>query len=417
MAVISYLFTIVLLTINVQFIKCSAKTIENEGISCGSDAECSGPNLVCINSKCECNTNYKWDSTERKCQYFDCYHDTDCRAYDNNRVCDLKNNTCVCNKGFTIYKGCPDYDSVICQKIQNKINNYCLKDDECQCRGDMNQVCANKLDSFGHCKCRPDFRWFSALQLCVNASFCYDSNYCQNFPNDRICSKDTNHYKSIFCKSCQTLGDCDSNQICFDNYCECEPNYKYDENSKSCLFGYCQYYWDCKEIDINRKCTDSIRICNSCETPFVIDPMTRMCNTTNGMFCSSSGYCDRYFSSQLCINNICQCKPNQKMNNSNGLCESFDCLSNSDCQTYDKHRICEDKICKCDTNYEESSHNYLCEYHLTNSSPKLIWLWSLTLIPAILIILTIIIIRRRRNNSKYVRHSNSSESEESSTQE
>ena len=71
--------------------------IESEaaiGGYCSSDSSCSS-NQVCVDYKCECAPNYRWDSTQLKCNYFTCNSILDCDVvWDSMRVCSY--GSCVC---------------------------------------------------------------------------------------------------------------------------------------------------------------------------------------------------------------------------------------------------------------------------------------------------------------------------------
>jgi hypothetical protein len=105
-------------------------------------------------------------------------------------------------------------------------------------------------------------------------------------------------------------------------------------------------------------------------------------NTTNKkceyFACSSNIDCNTY--GMLCVDNICECEPNKKKDYILNICY-YHCSDNSECQKYDEHRICDQEKCVCDYGYVEYFYDKKCYNNI-----KFNWLWSLLLIPALIIL-------------------------------
>ncbi len=66
--------------------------------SCNSNYECSGDHRKCVDDRCRCAADYKYNYVTKKCDRFYCYLDSDCQEYDFYRHCSYK--SCYCDSGY-----------------------------------------------------------------------------------------------------------------------------------------------------------------------------------------------------------------------------------------------------------------------------------------------------------------------------
>lgn len=68
---------------------------------CNSNYDCIATgdnNAVCVQNKCRCKANFKYDESSEVCLSFACSIKLDCNEYDNNRYC--KDGKCLCIDGY-----------------------------------------------------------------------------------------------------------------------------------------------------------------------------------------------------------------------------------------------------------------------------------------------------------------------------
>jgi hypothetical protein len=353
-------------------------------------------NQVCVDHLCECQPNYKWDTTYKKCVYFSCFQSIDCQNYDLNRIC--LNNRCVCSNPYS-----EDYMSKKCiLKSQttttlSPIEKYCYDISYCG----LNQFCVNN-----RCECQPSYEYSYTSNACLFKS-CLIENNCQKYDKNTYCNGGscicsggyTIDPKTKICnktveKSCKTTNDCGSNQFCANNLCECQPNYAYNNLTNSCEYKNCKYDNDCNQFDNRQRC-NSYGYCE-CKTYYAKDPITKFCNVTVGMFCSFNSDCTKYGdNNQVCVDNTCQCIPDYQLDSNDGFCSFQSCYNDYDCQKYDNHRVCEYNRCECDYGYKEDYLSKKCYY---SYSYNFWWLWMLFTIPAIIIIVALVRVCKLRNS-------------------
>ncbi len=169
---------------------------------------------------------------------------------------------------------------------------------------------------------------------------------------------DSEQNSTIIGTYCESLSDCSANQLCFNNSCQCEPNYKYEFINDSCEPFKCHSDEHCNEFDSLRKCIyDSCK----CQQYYSIDTNTKFCNLTFGSSCGSSYECRQSGDSNLgCIFGKCQCRPNYNFTSEHLFCTYFECTIDDDCQPF--NRKCSDGICVCDPGKVESILDYWCKY-------------------------------------------------------
>ncbi len=374
---------------------------------CNSNTDCqrSGDNYqVCVDNLCECQPNYKWDSTTNKCVYYYCLSNTDCQSYDPHRYC--SNYRCLCS--YPYYE---DYMSKKCilnsptTTALSPIEKYCYDISYCG----SNQFCINN-----RCECRPGYEYDSTSNACLFRN-CFLSNNCQKFDKNTYCSGGSclclNGYtidpKTKICnktveKSCNKISDCGYNEFCANNLCECQPSYVYNNQTNFCEYKGCKTDFDCNRFDGKQVC-NNYGYCE-CKTYYATDPNTKFCNTTVGMFCAFNSDCTKYGDyNQFCVDNTCQCYPNYQLDNTYGSCSYHSCYNDYDCQKYDNHRVCNYNRCECDSGYREDYLNKKCYYSF---SSNLWWLWLLSIIPLVIIIVALVKVCRSRPSRLH--HSNHS---------
>jgi hypothetical protein len=65
---------------------------------CYWNSDCLGFNTKCVDNKCRCAPNYKYNGLSRSCQYFSCIWNSDCQTYDYNRYC--SSGYCYCYSSY-----------------------------------------------------------------------------------------------------------------------------------------------------------------------------------------------------------------------------------------------------------------------------------------------------------------------------
>jgi hypothetical protein len=82
------------------------KTLTNDSIQlsssylgyCDWNSDCLGFDTKCVDNKCRCAPDYKYDYLSQSCQYCLCTSDSDCQTYDYNRYCSFHH--CYCYSGY-----------------------------------------------------------------------------------------------------------------------------------------------------------------------------------------------------------------------------------------------------------------------------------------------------------------------------
>ncbi len=340
---------------------------------------CLGSNEFCFNNGCKCGPNYRLNRTLHNCEHFDCSEDTECQEYDENRKC--LNQECICFKGFT-----ENRDTKICQKPPKD----CSHNSDCQSYGNTNEVCVDNK-----CECLPNYKWDLTHERCIHF-YCNSDNDCKDYDQNRICHNskcicstnfvvDYDNKKCVEMKSCTNLNDCDQNQFCINNqFCRCQPNYRYSAETMKCEYHSCDSDNDCNQFDRNSECSfDSCK----CRSGYVLDPKTKICNKTIGMYCSTNYDCVKYEdNNQICVDNKCYCKPNYKLDTDSSYCSYYSCSYDSECQTYDNHRMCNSMGCKCDTDYKEDSFSLKCIYNASDELNNNERIWMILFIIALVLL-------------------------------
>ena len=198
---------------------------------------------------------------------------------------------------------------------------------------------------------------------------------------------------STFCQS----GD--SNTVCVDSTCQCQPNYKYDITTGKCVYYNCDnsgYY--CSQYDTNRECY--IGICY-CKDGYKADDNNGGKCKRFWETCSRNSDCPETY--RVCVDGECHCEANYKWNSYLRVCTPYQCETDFDqdkgCyKDWDKMRKCWQGKCICDSGYNENSSNgNKCDYVFTSWT----WLWAVIVFPIVFFALLIGLImycRRRRQS-------------------
>ncbi len=236
----------------------------------------------------------------------------------------------------------------------------------------------NEMCEYFACSADTDCKYEYWGTICLKQKcVCSDDFYETTEFGRKVCFP-----KTLISKRCDKLGDCGLNQFCWDNTCECKPSYRYRTNS--CEYDPC---FSCERFDSNRNCTHRFSENNTiiseckCKWGFSVDPNTLFCNLTTKMSCTYNSDCIQYSNDMVCVDKICECKPNFEKNDIWNECRNYYCKNDSECQQYDKHRICEQNICRCDDDYSEDSYDKKCY--------KFNWLWLLPILPLLLVVLIV----------------------------
>ena len=141
--------------------------------------------MLCIDSRCWCPPNHKWDYVNKECQSFNCKtNETECRVSDPHRVCrrislnhfsGLFYGECECRHGYH-----EDSRNQKCRKMcQN--NRDC--DPGLAFGGPTNNmVCVDVL-----CQCRPNFRWNITTNSCEAFNCTKDADCWTGVNENREC--------------------------------------------------------------------------------------------------------------------------------------------------------------------------------------------------------------------------------------
>jgi hypothetical protein len=328
-------------------------------------------NQVCVDNLCECLPNYKWNSTQKRCNYFNCFSDIDCEVYDRNRIC--SNTKCICSPNSvedSVNKKCVINNSTT---TPIPIGKYCSSITDCG----RYQFCINN-----RCECQPNYKYSVYTQECY-FQLCYYNSDCDQYDRNSICSRNNLcecrfdyvlDPKTRICnmtveKYCNNIAGCGINQFCINNLCECQSGYRYNQFDNLCHLKFCKLDSDCDIFDKNSVCSGDLCKCRS---GYTLDPNTKICNITVEKSCNSIADCG---SNQFCVKNLCECQPNYVFNNFTNSCEFKSCNYDEDCNQFDSNRICNtvDGMCdSCKTYYKIDTNTQFCNttvgrYCLSNS--------------------------------------------------
>ncbi len=93
----------------------NTKICEKLPLMCSNNSVCQGfgnTHQVCVDNVCQCVPNYKWDLTHERCinfdcnfdgdsvycSYFSCSYDSECQTYDKHRICNKR--SCECETDY-----------------------------------------------------------------------------------------------------------------------------------------------------------------------------------------------------------------------------------------------------------------------------------------------------------------------------
>ena len=168
---------------------------------CTEEIQCEEGSEKCVDYRCKCSPNHKYNWDIQKCMQFVCNNKINCTEYDLYRVC--VNGQCVCDDNYVVNKE----KGGLCTKRSATYQKNCYANYDCY---EGNQRCVDSV-----CRCKPNYRWNSNSQSCV---------YFQ-------CNKDLIY-------PCSGLSY-DSHRYCdlFGGGCICDPSYEADtSNGDKCVF-------------------------------------------------------------------------------------------------------------------------------------------------------------------------------------
>jgi hypothetical protein len=83
----------------------------------------------------------------------------------------------------------------------------------------------------------------------------------------------------------------------------------------------------------------------------------------NSIICDTNNDCyEDNDKNRVCVDNICQCFPDFKWDQTSNTCTYSTCFNYNDCQTYDNNRICDrNGFCICKKGYAEDANSKVCD--------------------------------------------------------
>ncbi|KAF2884044.1 hypothetical protein ILUMI_22162 [Ignelater luminosus] len=358
-------------------------------IAVGIDTDCEDDNQCswllgrhrCNRNKCECDEGWKYYNgrcnqpvgLNQSCTYdVECYNGADILA----TVC---NGVCVCNKGYYL-RG--NYD---CRPETTVIgpNDYCSLDSDCKT---TNTVCLNS-----HCTLKKETtikmlekdaqKEDLVTQIKVSEDYdidCTKDEDCSSLQNG-ICYQLT---KKCICKrgyflsgntcigelgtdvGCTADKECPIQPgRCIDGRCYCRKTYFYGKSFRSCQKPMTQENWFCNNAERcqvlgTESYCDSQHRC-TCSVTAKLNPETFVCEPSEAQFCEEDEDCTK-ISNSFCIDQKCQCKPNNReekktcLPNIGASCSktSLCTIENSVCGT--------DSNCTCVDDFVPTANNLRC---------------------------------------------------------
>ncbi len=147
---------------------------------------------------------------------------------------------------------------------------------------------------------------------------------------------------------CDINENCTHSLLCIDNRCQCRPNHKWNRLSRECESFDCKTNeTECQVSDPNRKCRLSLSISSlfqcECNHGYYEDKRNLKCR----QFCHNNKHCDQslirggHSNNMVCVDFLCQCRPNTKWNTTTNKCEAFNCTKDAECWNgADENREC-----------------------------------------------------------------------------
>ncbi|KAH0546299.1 hypothetical protein KQX54_008060 [Cotesia glomerata] len=301
----------------------NSKCLSPVNDDCMNDDDCLG-DLSCINSQCKCQINFQL-TFDNQCKQnvlkLFCQSDRDCDEVRHAKC--SSSNKCVCRPRNTLV------NSTICMPM---IGAFCWKDEPCAID---NSACINST-----CQCKPEFKYFSENDVCLNeyvGMSCKDHQNCKSLRNTEcssfhkcVCLLTTKKVNATTCLSrlnsyCEHDEDCvDPHSTCIANKCQCRPNYITIDNDK------------CELITLGKKC-------------------------------KGDSDCQNLFSDECSADEICVCKLHHVAINES-VCQPVlngICFSSEDCQV--KNSKCHFSYCQCKSGFVPFSQNLCLKEELLDS--------------------------------------------------
>ncbi|XP_057330565.1 prion-like-(Q/N-rich) domain-bearing protein 25 [Microplitis mediator] len=292
------------------------------GEFCWKDGPCAPDNSHCVKSECKCNDNYEQISNQL------------CRLkVVESRIATIIGMACIqdedCNK--IRYAKCSEEKDCVCRANNGQINEttcapflggFCLKNELC---ATDNSHCIDN-----ECKCKDNY-------LKQFDNFCMPSALGLSCSDDAGCGKvyDIKCFNATVCRSllngfCLIDNDClPHNSFCIHNKCVCKLHFQPTSNTQ-CVpppVGLdCKQDTDCNSTK-NVVCSDEKKC--GCSSGYHL--MDALCFPTINESCQNNEPCAH--DNSLCIDNICQCKPNY-------VYRKFKCIpSKLTCTTVELHYL------------------------------------------------------------------------------
>ncbi|XP_008554071.1 prion-like-(Q/N-rich) domain-bearing protein 25 isoform X2 [Microplitis demolitor] len=337
---------------------CTSNTIASSPILCSplleepceSKYECGVTNSMCIDNKCQCESQYiPYSNTACKIPYLGmpCMDDTHCQKSINYTICN-RENECVCNYGYF-----PKSDHT----CGREFNAQCFPDEPCTTN---NTIC---LDNICQCKTNYVFRKRKCVpkhlnEPCETSTDCAEITFAECSEEKTCRCKDqyfafneTNCALSIG-GQCFTDKDCDvKHSSCWFGQCLCQLGYIAISDGK------------CISSEINRSCVndhDCILITNAkcsknhrcvCKTNHVKTDVSECAPLLNEA-CINDEQCVP--DNSVCIHNKCQCKFSYLQRSINKCVLSYlykNCTRDEDCSEIPFAKCSDANKCICHSNY------------------------------------------------------------------
>lgn len=153
-------------------------------------------------------------------------------------------------------------------------------------------------------------------------------------------------------RNCDINENCTHNMLCIDNRCRCRPNHKWNRLEKSCVS------FDCKTNETECQLYDPHRECRHISLS-ISGLFGGQCECTHGYYedkrnmkcrklCHNNAECDPGIArggvtnNLVCVDALCQCRPNFKWDVVSNRCQAFNCTKDAECWTDDENRECVD---------------------------------------------------------------------------
>ena len=188
---------------------------------------------VCVEFRCGCELNYKFNKITQLCEEYKCENSNDC-SIGSNRVCDVNSGKCICGSGYLGVKSANGVKCLMRSTTYKQSCNTPYSNLICDLKF-WGEVCVDH-----QCRCAAQYKYNIELKKCQSFN-CSHSYECQTY---------------------------DSNRYCISGQCLCNTGYKINKlNGNKCINA--DGYTYVKTYDNNRIC-DSDKC--KCNTGYIINP-------------------------------------------------------------------------------------------------------------------------------------------------